>query len=209
MADGPRLDDESIEIFATGTTSMIATDEPIDAHDVADLLRRGGTSLHDGYDHLRDLQARPGRRPGVATCGLRSRRRGEADVVRPVAVDPGAASAAAVSGALFDDSIPHLRVDHHARDHLGTEYLVWASTVTHGRRRGVPATLHLLASPSMVVTVLELVPQRRVRWHRRRFIRDGIAALDELAHRLERPQRRTAELPARQSAGTTPEAQIA
>jgi hypothetical protein len=37
----------------------------------------------------------------------------------------------------------------------------------------------------MVVTVLELVPQRRVRWHRRRFIRDGIAALDALAARLE------------------------
>jgi hypothetical protein len=185
VADGPNLETDGIEIFATGTTSIATGADEFDAHDVGELLRRSGAWLHDGYDHIRELQARPGRCPGVTACGQRSRRRGEADVVRPVAVSPGIASAAAVSGALFDGAIPHLCVEHDERDRVSTEYLVWQSTVTHRRRRGVPATLHLLASPSMVVTVLELVPQRNVRWHRRRFISDGIAALDAIAARLE------------------------
>ena len=185
MADGPTLEIDGIEIFATGTTSIATGTDEFVPHDVGELVRRGGASLHDGYDRLRELQARPGHRPGVSTSGLRSARRGESDVVRPVAVNPGTASAAAVSGVLFDGTIPHLRVEHDDRDGAGAELLVWQSTVTHGRRRGVPATLHLLASPSMVVTVLELVPQRRVRWNRRRFIRDGIVALDALAARLE------------------------
>lgn len=181
-----------IEVFATGTTTLTAASDASDTNDVVDLLRRSGATLHDGYDHVRELQATPGHRPGVRTRGLRTTGRGAADVVRPVAVSPDAASAAAMSGALFDGTIPHLRVELDGAGAVGRQYLVWRSTVTHGDRGGVPATLHLLASPSMVVTVLELVPQRRVRWHRERFIRDGIAALDALAARLKDLGRRTA-----------------
>lgn len=184
--------DGGIEVFATGATTLTAPSDVPDTHDVAELLRRSGATLHDGYDHVRELQATPGHRPGVRTCGLRSTQRGAADVVRPVAVSPDTASAAAMSGALFDGTIPHLSVELDGAGAVGKRYLVWRSTVTHGDRGGVPATLHLLASPSMVVTVLELVPQRRVRWHRERFIRDGIAALDALAARLEAVGRRAA-----------------
>ncbi len=45
-------------------------------------------------------------------------------------------------------------------------------------------SLHLLAAPSMVVTVLELVPRRRLRWQRNGFVQDGIAVIDQLATRL-------------------------
>ena len=190
--DPRMIDAREIEVFATGTTTSSGASDATDTHEVADLLRRSGTKLHDGYDHLRDLQARPGHRPGVRTCGTLSARRGDADVVRPVAVSPDAASAAAMSGVRFDGAIPHLRVELGETGAVGRQYLVWRSTVVHGNRGGVPATLHLLASPSMVVTVLELVPQRRLRWHRERFIRDGIAALDALAERLEVVGRRAA-----------------
>lgn len=203
MTDGQwaRGGPDEIEVFATGATTMVEvqTGDPDQHHDddhdrdqpsVTELLRRGGATLQGGYEHAKDLQARPGHRPGVRATGAAARRRGGGtDIVRPVAVNPAAASAAAVSGALFDGSIPHLHVDHDDHDALGNAYLVWPSTVTHRRGRGVPTTLHLLASPSMVVTVLELVPQRRVRWKRRRFIRDGIAALDALALRLEVAER--------------------
>lgn len=106
------------------------------------------------------------------------------DVVRPVHVDPIAACELAVSGRLFAEPIPHLLV---ADDHeVAARYLLWNAELVSGRRRPMPAALHLLASPSMVVTVLELVPRRRIRWRRKRFVRDGIEAVEVIAHRLQR-----------------------
>ncbi len=52
--------------------------------------------------------------------------------------------------------------------------------------RSVPATLHLRATPSMVLSVLELVPRRRLRWRRDAFVAAGVEAVEALAHEFER-----------------------
>ncbi|HSJ92208.1 MAG TPA: hypothetical protein VK917_09060 [Ilumatobacter sp.] len=98
-------------------------------------------------------------------------------------VPPGTASRIVLAGDVFAVPLPHLRLEN---DRFDARYLVWAVAIVGERERPVPATLHLLASPSMIVTVLELVPARRLRWGRERFLRYGIEAIDALAHRIER-----------------------
>lgn len=103
-----------------------------------------------------------------------------------------------LSGEVFADPVPHLVID---AEHVDARFLVWRVTVVGDHVRPVPATLHLLGSPSMVVTVLELVPGRRLRWGHERFVRYGVEALDELAHRIGRVARRAGH---RSGAGSSP-----
>ena len=134
-------------------------------------------------DPRREFHARPGHRPG-ATPGITSARLGGyTDVVRPLLVAPGTASRIVLAGEVFEVPLPHLRID---TDGLDTRLLVLAVAIVGEGQRPIPATLHLLGSPSMVVTVLELVPARRLRWGRERFLRYGVEAIDALAHRIER-----------------------
>jgi hypothetical protein len=181
---------ELFEVFPTGSTIAHAPEPKFDdGSGMSERLRRSGEVVRDGYGHARDFHARPGHRPGGSVQATSSREGGDTDIVRPVLVDPRLASRLALSGRLFADPIEHLEIDpiHPG----GAKYLVWDVRLATDRGRGVPATLHLLASPSMVVTVLELVPRRRLRWNRERFVRDGVAAVEILAHRLEaaRPHR--------------------
>jgi hypothetical protein len=176
-------DDEPapFEVFPTGATQR--RDQKLTKHaDANEVLRRSGGAVRDGYEHARDFRAHPGRRPGAVT---RARRRqgGATDIVRPVLIDPFTACRLALSGELFAAPVEHLEIEHHGRD--PELYLLWEARVTSDHGRGVPASLHLLASPSMVVTVLELVPRRRLRWASDRFVRDGVTAIEQLAHRLE------------------------
>lgn len=151
-------DDGWVEVFATGDTVVVTAEDPPPAH------------RHPAPPPFRVTAASA--RTGVY-----------GDVVRPVHVDPVIASELAVSGRLFDEPIPHLVV---ADDHeVASRYLLWNAQVVGHHRRPLPAALHLLASPSMVVTVLELIPRRRIRWRRRRFVRHGLEAVDALAERLE------------------------
>lgn len=185
------------EVFPTGTTTARAPgDAGEDALDMwlgmSDRLRRGSAVVRDGYEHARDFQARPGHRPGGAVEMTSGRDGGGTDVVRPVLVDPMTACRLAVTGSLFAEPIEHLDIEHHDHDPDEARYLVWAANLTSDHGRPVPATLHLLASPSMVVTVLELIPRRRLRWGRERFVRDGVAAVEVLARRLEDVQARRA-----------------
>ena len=135
------------------------------------------------------FHARPGHRPGTPpqTIGTASARAGgDSDIVRPVLVSPTFACELATSGALFADPIPHLAITKGNDD--ARRFLMWDGQLdSGGRRRGV--TFHLLASPSMVVTVLELVPRRRLRRHRDQFIADGVAAVETIARRLEQAAR--------------------
>lgn len=181
---GPNTNDRiEVEVFPTGSTTARAPDGSEDAG-VDDQTRRGGALMRDGYDHVRDIQARPGHRLGTPIEPAPSGRRGgPADIVRPVLVNPILATEFAISGELFTDAVPHLDIERWDDD--GRRFLVWAATVHREHRHCVPATLHLLASPSMVVTVLELVPSRQVRWGCDRFVHDGIAAMEVLARRLE------------------------
>lgn len=172
---------DEIDVFPTGTTIELAPDD----HVLAEHLRHGAAVVRSGYERARDFHARPGPRPGetvVATTS--SRRGGDADIVRPVLVDPILASAVAVSGELFRPQTGRLVVDVHPDDPTEERLLAWEATLVDDDGRRTPATLHLLASPSMVVTVLELIPRRRLRWSQQRFIRHGVEALETLAGRL-------------------------
>lgn len=173
--------DGEIEVFPTGTTIEHA---PHDL-DLAEQLRHGAAAVRSGYERARDFHARPGPRPGEpVVAATSSRRGGDTDIVRPVLIDPIVASRLAVSGLLFVPALPRLVVHVDPSDASGSQFLAWDAELVDDAGRTTPATLQLLASPSMVVTVLELIPRRRLRWTGRRFVRDGVEALDALADRL-------------------------
>jgi hypothetical protein len=190
-----------LEVFSTGTTVACLPDRPPtgpehpaaaerdDAPSLGDRLRHGGEVVLEGLEHARGFHARPGHRPGTPplTIGTASARAGgDSDIVRPVLVSPTLACELATSGTLFADPIPHLAIARGDDD--VRRFLVWDGLLdSGGRQRGV--TFHLLASPSMVVTVLELVPRRRLRRHRDQFIADGVAAVETIARRLEQAAR--------------------
>ena len=184
MSAGARPGD--VEVFATGTTTItIIGDRHATGTDhrpgaTAELLRRTGAAV-------RDVHARPGYRPGrrIATAG--ARRGGETDIVRPLLVRPEIAGEAATSGRMFDPPVDGFALDatpDGRSDDL--EYLVWHGSLSGDHVREVPVALHLLASPSLIVTVLELVPMRSLRWNRRGFVEDGVRVVDAFADRLAR-----------------------
>ena len=145
--------------------------------------------MRDGIEHARDFQARPGRRPGAAPVlagTTSSRAGGDTDIVRPVLVSPRFASEFAITGRLFAEPVPYLSISPCAD--AEQRFLIWDGVLDcAGRRHSV--TFHLLASPSNVVTVLELVPCRRLRRQRQRFIDDGVAAVEVIARRLQHAAR--------------------
>lgn len=170
--------DHVIEVFPTGETMLVAPDE----HPVTDRFR-------SGLDHAFEFHARPGHRPGATSTTspptASARHGGESDIVRPVRADPRRACELAMTGRLFSEPVPHLTIEHHPDDVDEQRALTWDAVLTTGRHHRQPARLHLLASPSLVVTVIELVPCRRVGRHKARFIRAGVQAIDVLARRLE------------------------
>ncbi len=172
MSEWARPDE--LEVFATGSTLLVDADDPEQHSAVGEIVRRAADEYH----------ARPGFRPGEQIATTSGRRSGVSDIVRPVLVDPRRATAAASSGALFGEPIPGLDVDRSAAAVDGNRLLVWAALLSGDHVTSMPVSLHLLASPSMVVTVLELVPQRRVRWNRDGFVSDGIGVIERLAARL-------------------------
>lgn len=173
-----------LEVFATGDTTITVAGSESDTHvdrehgTTAELLRRTGAAV-------RDVHARPGYRPGVSIPTTSTRRGGETDIVRPLLVRPVVACQLAMSGRLFDPPIDGFRLDA-ASDDGATDgtFLVWPGSLTGAHVRAVPVSLHLMASPSMVVTVLELVPQRTIRFNRRGFVEDGLRVVDAVANRL-------------------------
>lgn len=189
-----RSDDRrvEVEVFATGETRAVLPVEPTvddingkhDAPaDFATRVREGGVTIRDWIDRA-DAHAHPGPRIGDRAIPSTSSRLGDgADIVRPVLIDPNRASELATSGALFAEHVDHLEID--TGPDTDRRYLVWNARLDIGTRRPFQASLHLLASASMLVTVLELVPQRRTRRHRDRFVNAGVVAIDELAERLQ------------------------
>jgi hypothetical protein len=176
----PASEPAELEVFATGSSTLID-------HDHVDLLGTGMTDmLRRGGATLRDFRARPGYRTGEQIATTSGRRNGDADIVRPVLVNPRRASAVAASGWLFDEPLEGLRLDHADTDVDRGRFLVWTASLSGDHIASIPVSLHLLASPSMVVTVLELVPRCRLRWHRNGFVEDGVDVLERLATRLTR-----------------------
>ncbi len=174
-----------LAVFATGTTTLRDREHDHDHHHDHDHDRHGaGELLHRAGVAVLDIHARPGHRPGQRIPTTSARRGGDTDIVRPLLVRPWAASEAATSGRWFDEPVDGFDLVHDG-DHTDDDrYLVWHGALSGAHVTRVPVSLHLLAAPSMVVTVLELVPQRRLRWHRNGFVDDGIEVIDRLADRL-------------------------
>jgi hypothetical protein len=164
-----------LDVFATGDTHLLAPDQEPPPSSVGEAMRRGSAAVHD-------LHARPGFRLGTPIATTSGRRSGPADIVRPVLVDPRRAATLA-QRYLFVEPVAGLDLDDRNAD-TERRYLVWTGRLSGRQVSPVCVALHLLASPSMVVTVLELVPQGRVRWHQQAFIQVGIEVVDTLAKRL-------------------------
>lgn len=179
-----------LEVFATGRTVLIAPGaahdhDSVDVAHLTDHLHRAGLAIRDGLEHARAVRAVPGPRPGHSGTPIpatASWRRGNGcDIVRPLHLDPIRASAAAISGRWLGHPVEHVEV----LDDSTADGLVWQIAIIGDRRtRRTTATLHLLASPSMIVTIIELIPHGRHRWDRREVVRDGVAAADTLAGEL-------------------------
>ena len=188
-ADPP---DGEIEIFATGSTILRAAAPAADTDSAGDPPSIWIDQPTADDESHRGYHARPGHRPGVQRTGgaaTTSLRRGEsADIVRPMFVPPERA-VSVVDDIRVIDEIRHLH--HRTDDGAGSRWLTWPVDLVVWPRRPIAATLHVRASPSMVVTVLELVPTRRLRLGRRRFVRRGVAAIESLAAEIERQTRTT------------------
>jgi hypothetical protein len=175
-----------VEVFATGTTTMVdlGGDEPDaphvdDAGTTGELLRRAGAAMLD-------IHARPGHRPGRPIVIASARRGGDTDIVRSVLIHPAIACRVATSGRLFRDPIDGFDVNEADDADDDRRFLVWHAALSGSHVSRIPVSLHVLASPSLVVTVLEIIPQRPLRWKRDGFVRDGIDVIDRVAARLTR-----------------------
>lgn len=191
---GDRIDIE-IDVVVGGDTRSIPPDAfDTDVLDVAgiDPQRSFAEHLYLGcrvaVDRVRDVHAADGHRPGAVPSSTGTRRGGGSDIVRPMRVDPYVASAIAASDQFRDRD--HLHLTFVDRDESAARTLTWNVVVTAPGCRPFPATLHLLASPSQVVSVLEMVPCRRLRFRQRQFIEVGVEAIDSLAHEIEQDARR-------------------
>lgn len=179
-----RHDHGQIEVFATGDTiALLPTTWTGDDEPTGSMVPPAAPQT-TGDEVVVPFHARRGPRPGGLPPTTSSRRGGDSDIVRPLLVHPAVASALALGGTVFAPPLPHLRM--RARSEGDERYLVWSVEIAGVHSRPVPATLHLLASPSLVVTVLELVPACRLRWGRDRFVAFGVEAIDALARRIER-----------------------
>lgn len=181
-------------MYATGSTIITGPEPgqldqpgraPIGATPVGDQVRRAVTVLHGGVDHARRYHAKAGPRMGATPAAIVTTREGaRSEIVRPVLVDPWRAWQVAGSGQLFAEPIPRLSVDARTTPDE-TADAAWAASLRTGWVLRRPARLHVSASPSLNVTVLELIPARRRRIGNRSFLRVGLAVVEELAHRLE------------------------
>jgi hypothetical protein len=168
-----------IELVAVDDGTSRAACDP-DHPSLADQMRHG-------YDLVReragDVHAAPGYRPGAVPQATSTRRGGDCDVVRSMRVDPWTATTIAGSRSFRHDEHRYLTfVESGPSD---DRMLTWKVVLASPRLRAVPATLHLRAAPSMVLSVLELVPRRRLRWRQAAFVQAGVEAVESLAHEFE------------------------
>lgn len=170
-----------LDVFVVDDRGRIVVDADDDDRErVGDQFRR---RCHSVVEHARDLQATPGPRPGAVAATTSTRRGGDCDIVRSMRVDPWTAST--IAGSQRFRLGRHRLLTFLDADPGDDRNLSWKVLVDTPRRRTVPATLHLRAAPSMVISVLELTPRRRLRWRRTAFIDAAVAAVDSLAREFE------------------------
>lgn len=174
--DGTGTDEEVLAGVAVESRSLT---EPFDLGEHA---TRVAHRVAVGIDHVRRFRARSGPRPGAIT---QDRRRGD-DVevvqtchVRAAATEElvwtGRLRGLRISGLAFSDE-PHRE---------GRSAFVWHARLRTGPFARRAATLHITATPSANLTVLELIPDRRRVFGTRRFVSRGVRSVEELATRIE------------------------
>ncbi|MGH9133418.1 MAG: hypothetical protein ACRDZZ_05740 [Ilumatobacteraceae bacterium] len=186
---GAHTEAHDVVVYATGTTVITGPDpdphQPDGGLPVGDQFRRAATALHDGLDHARRFHARTGPRIGANPATVVTAREGtKSEIIRPVLLDPWRAWEVAGSGQLFAEPIPRLRIDA-GRSPTQATYPMWTASLRTGKVTHRTAQLHVSASPSFNVTVLELIPATRRRLGNRSFLRVGLPVIEELARRLE------------------------
>jgi len=182
------------ELIALGTEAP-SDDRGFNAWTGFDTWSPEGDERGDGRPAMPTYRARPGLRPG-GYDDRPGRGGGREDVVAPVRVVPGLASFALHRGELFDEPIPGLEVDVSSLkiDRRGSS---WRAVVHYGRigRHHRRATLRAYPSPSLNLTILELIPVEPRLVHTRAFIRAGVPAVATLSLRLAHSARRLGRQP--------------
>lgn len=164
-----------VELIVVGQPET--PDPAVPGPSLAEQVRRGYEVVRE---HAAEVHAADGYRPGATPAATSTRRGGDCDIVRSMRVDPWTAASIAGSRAFRRHDHRFLRFDEAERG--DDRALTWRVIIWSQGLRPVPATLHLRAAPSMVLSVLELVPRRKLRWRRAAFIDAGVEAVEALAH---------------------------
>lgn len=194
---------DPIEVFGVGPDGELMPIESLaqrrrqgqhQTHGQADRVWSGMTLNDDGPEASTSSghRGRRGQLPG-GYDDRKSRSGGREDVMAPVPVLPGVASHALHSGELFQRPIPGMTVDVESLE-VDARGSSWKAVVDCGRLRPRPATLRAYPSPSLNLTILELVPTRPRLIHTRAFVKAGVGAVATISRRLTvaDPQARSA-----------------
>ncbi len=179
------IDVVELDVFTIGRDGELLPIDPTASGGAAAESYHHRAAGNSVISRLGELRAQPGHRLGVVVD--RGQRRGDfEEIMQPLAVRPGAAKAVVVTGELFAEPIPSLEVDTASRVFHG-DSITWSASVRTGlfsRRRA--AALHLHPAPSANLSIIELIPSKRRRFHTNRFVSAGVIAVDLLGSRLRR-----------------------
>ncbi len=188
------IDAVELDVFTIGPDGELLPIRPT-ASGGADAEPHHNRAAANGViSRLGELRAQPGHRLGVVVD--RAQRRGDfEEIMQPLAVRPGAARAVVVTGELFAEPIPSLEVNTASRVFDG-DSITWNASVRTGLfSRPRAAALHLHPSPSANLSIIELIPSKRRRFHTHRFVSTGVVAVDILGSRLRRLAAESAPTP--------------
>ena len=170
---------EVIEVRADGSPAPPRDPFPT----TGDILRRMDELASTGFDHARNTKAARG--PRLGTDPEQPTRRGRrAEVLRAVPVSPRRALHLLRTQRVFESALRRVRVDPSTMTVSGRA-MRWNATIrTSVTRRRRAATLEVSSSPSSNLTVIQLLPDRRVRGRGRWFVKLGVRDVDALSDRL-------------------------
>ncbi len=166
--------------------SDIEVHQPPDPLEVGPALRGAGRWIGDQVGQGGGYQAARGPRLGPVVDSA-SRRGSSEDVVTPVLVPPGLALAESVTETALASPVGPLTVDASPATAPRESELTprsWPARLRTGVVGRRSAILRLRPSPSLNLTIIELVPTRAPWFRSKSFVRAGVPAIAELAARI-------------------------